>query len=106
MLVGYFYRSSLLLPHISQTGTVLFSLYIFASHVFVFLQFTNNLLVVLQKDKCIVIDWPMATAFVAVRSVTDVLFSVNILLQVCVPFTSILFIRVRWLLILLSCSSD
>ncbi|KAJ4893864.1 hypothetical protein Rs2_20658 [Raphanus sativus] len=39
------------------------------------------LILVKQKDKCIVIDWPMATAFVAVRSVTDVLFSVNILLQ-------------------------
>ncbi|CAH8284489.1 unnamed protein product [Eruca vesicaria subsp. sativa] len=39
------------------------------------------LILVKQNDKCIVIDWPMAKAFVAVRSVTDVLFSVNILLQ-------------------------
>ncbi|KAL0743410.1 hypothetical protein Bca4012_084923 [Brassica carinata] len=39
------------------------------------------LILVKQNDKCIVIDWPMAKAFVAVRSLTDVLFSVNILLQ-------------------------
>ncbi|CAN7112200.1 unnamed protein product [Brassica rapa subsp. narinosa] len=39
------------------------------------------LILVKQNDKCIVIDWPMAKAFVAVRSVTDILFSVNILLQ-------------------------
>ncbi|KAJ0264322.1 cyclic nucleotide-gated ion channel 20 [Hirschfeldia incana] len=39
------------------------------------------LILVKHNDKCIVIDWPMAKAFVAVRSVTDVLFSVNILLQ-------------------------
>lgn len=39
---------------------------------------------IMQNDKCIVIDWPMAKAFVVVRSVTDVLFSLNILLQVCI----------------------
>ncbi|CAA7051276.1 unnamed protein product [Microthlaspi erraticum] len=39
------------------------------------------LILVQQNNKCIVIDWPMAKAFVAVRTLTDVLFSVNILLQ-------------------------
>ncbi|KAG2271678.1 hypothetical protein Bca52824_066233 [Brassica carinata] len=39
------------------------------------------LILVKQNNNCIEIDWPMAHTFVAVRSVTDVLFSVNILLQ-------------------------
>ena len=56
----------------------------FASHVLVFLRLQQSL--ALQNDKCIMIDWPMAKAFVAVRSVTDILFSVNILLQVCFLF--------------------
>ncbi|CAN8270239.1 unnamed protein product [Cochlearia groenlandica] len=39
------------------------------------------LILVEQNNKCIVIDWPMTKAFVAVRSVTDVIFAMNILLQ-------------------------
>ncbi|EOA29964.1 hypothetical protein CARUB_v10013067mg [Capsella rubella] len=34
-----------------------------------------------QRNKCIRIDWPMADACVAVRSVTDFIFLMNILLQ-------------------------
>ena len=82
MLVGYFHRSSLLLSHIRQTG--MFFLSIFCFSCFVFLRLQQSL--ALQNDKCIMIDWPMAKAFVAVRSVTDILFSVNILLQVCFLF--------------------
>ncbi|KAL0717361.1 hypothetical protein Bca4012_066683 [Brassica carinata] len=36
---------------------------------------------VYKDDRCIKIDWPTAKAFVAVRTITDVLFCVNILLQ-------------------------
>ncbi|KAF2544433.1 hypothetical protein F2Q68_00032419 [Brassica cretica] len=51
---------------------------------FVFLRlctFFTTIFRVLQNDKCIMIDWPVAKAFIAVRSVTDVLFFVNIMLQ-------------------------
>lgn len=37
----------------------------------------------MQNDRCIMIDWPMAKAFVTVRSTTYVLFFVNIMLRVC-----------------------
>lgn len=89
MLIGYFHRSTLLLPHISQTGMFSFrylSLFLYLLPLMCcFLVFDNlfDHISLLQNNKCLVIDWPMAKAFVAVRSVTDVLFSVNILLQVC-----------------------
>ncbi|KAJ0238407.1 Ion transport domain-containing protein [Hirschfeldia incana] len=55
---------------------------VFASWLVIFIDPLFFFLIkVKENEKCIVIDWPMAKAFVAVRSVTDVLFSLNILLQ-------------------------
>ncbi|KAG2317703.1 hypothetical protein Bca52824_020825 [Brassica carinata] len=66
-------------PHYKfvQRWTKLFAswLVIFIDPLFLFL------IKVKENDKCIMIDWPVAKAFIAVRSVTDVLFLVNILLQ-------------------------
>ncbi|KAG2246569.1 hypothetical protein Bca52824_086197 [Brassica carinata] len=60
-----------------QRWTKLFAswLVIFIDPLFLFL------IKVKENDKCIMIDWPVAKAFIAVRSVTDVLFFVNIMLQ-------------------------
>ncbi|CAH8341556.1 unnamed protein product [Eruca vesicaria subsp. sativa] len=66
-------------PHYKfvQRWTRLFALWlvIFIDPLFLFL------IKVKKNDKCIMIDWPVAKAFIAVRSVTDVLFFLNILLQ-------------------------
>ncbi|CAN6925634.1 unnamed protein product [Brassica oleracea] len=66
-------------PHYKfvQRWTKLFAswLVIFIDPLFLFL------IKVKENDKCIMIDWPVAKAFIAVRSVTDVLFFVNIMLQ-------------------------
>ncbi|ESQ48153.1 hypothetical protein EUTSA_v10020123mg [Eutrema salsugineum] len=75
------YLPGIMNPHSKfvQTWTKFFALScllaIFIDPLFFFLILVN------QNNKCIVIDWPMAKAFVAVRSVTDILFSVNIMLQ-------------------------
>ncbi|KAH0942533.1 hypothetical protein HID58_002170 [Brassica napus] len=39
------------------------------------------IILVQKNNKCIVIDWPIATAFVIVRTLTDVIFFANMLLQ-------------------------
>jgi cyclic nucleotide gated channel len=68
-------------PHAKevQTWTKFFALScllaIFIDPLFFFL------IKVQEQNKCIMIDWPMTKAFVAVRSVTDVIFTMNILLQ-------------------------
>ncbi|RID79742.1 hypothetical protein BRARA_A02456 [Brassica rapa] len=80
-----------------QSWTRLFSLScllsIFLDPLFVFLTLVK------QNNKCIVIDWPMAKAFIIVRSVTDALFSVNILLQFRLAYVSpeSMVVGVTWL---------
>ncbi|WZY72582.1 hypothetical protein YC2023_004822 [Brassica napus] len=80
-----------------QSWTRLFSLScllsIFLDPLFVFLTLVK------QNYKCIVIDWPMAKAFIIVRSVTDALFSVNILLQFRLAYVSpeSMVVGVTWL---------
>ncbi|KAF8050564.1 hypothetical protein N665_1940s0007 [Sinapis alba] len=73
-------------PHYKfvQRWTKLFAswLVIFIDPLFLFL------IKVKENDKCIMIDWPVAKAFIAVRSVTDVLFLVNILLQFRLAYAS------------------
>ncbi|KAG2333222.1 hypothetical protein Bca52824_004402 [Brassica carinata] len=39
------------------------------------------IILVQKNNKCIVIDWPIATTFVIVRTLTDLIFFVNMLLQ-------------------------
>ncbi|AEE75994.1 unnamed protein product [Arabidopsis thaliana] len=75
------YLPGIMNPHAKevQTWTKFFALScllaIFIDPLFFFL------IKVQEQNKCIMIDWPMTKAFVAVRSVTDVIFTMNILLQ-------------------------
>ncbi|KAG7582340.1 Cyclic nucleotide-binding-like [Arabidopsis suecica] len=75
------YLPGIMNPHakVVQSWTKFFALScllaIFIDPLFFFL------IKVQEKNKCIMIDWPMAKALVAVKSATDIIISVNILLQ-------------------------
>jgi len=49
----------------------------------------------MQANKCIVLNWNFATALAVVRSVTDAIYFLHMLLQVSA--TSLLLIQIRFL---------
>ncbi|KAL0835925.1 hypothetical protein Bca101_087814 [Brassica carinata] len=46
------------------------------------------IILVQKNNKCIVIDWPIATAFVIFRTLTDVIFFANMLLQFLLAYVA------------------
>jgi len=52
---------------------------------------------ILQDNKCIAIDWRATKVLVSLRSITDLIFFINILLQVCLHCSYLISKEIHWL---------